>query len=100
VTLDDTSTVLHLGDADARLIHFDGNVDYWEQRVVDFAMPPYWFFGSEDGIEILEYRLTVLNAIGLHVPAAFSVTSNIPAELRRYDLFTHPGEGRRFEGTQ
>ena len=100
VTLADTSTVLHMGDADARLVHFEADTDFWEQRVIDFAMPPYWFFGSADGIELLEYRLTVLNTVGLHVPAKFSVTSNIPAELRRYDLFTHPGEGRRFEGTQ
>ena len=100
VTLDDTSTVLHLGDADPRLVHFQADEDYWEERVVDLAMPPYWFFGSEDGIEILENRLTIINSIGIHVPAEFSNASNIPSELAVYDLFTHPGEGRRFVGTQ
>jgi L-ascorbate metabolism protein UlaG (beta-lactamase superfamily) len=100
VTLADQSTVLHLGDADARVVHFTTDADYWEQRTVDLAMPPYWFFESEDGIELLEYRMTVLNAVGIHVPAKFATATNIPADLRLYDLFTHPGEGRRFEGTQ
>ena len=101
VTLDETTTVLHLGDADPRLVHFQTDEDYWEERVVDLAMPPYWFFGSEDGIEILENRLTVINSIGIHVPAEFANASNIPAsEIAVHDLFTHPGEGRRFVGTQ
>ena len=100
VTLAGVSTVLHLGDADSRLVHFDADADYWEQRTIDFAMPPYWFFDSDDGIELLEYRLTVINAVGIHVPAKFANTAEIPPELRLYDLFTHPGEGRRFTGTQ
>jgi len=100
VTLEDTSTVLHMGDADPRLVHFQADEDYWEERVVDLAIPPYWFFSSDDGLEILENRLTVINSIGIHVPAEFSNASNIPSELGGYDLFTHPGEGRRFVGTQ
>ena len=100
VTLDDTSTVLHMGDADPRLVHFQADEDYWEERVVDLALPPYWFFSSDDGVEILENRLTVINSIGIHVPAEFSNASNIPGELAGNDLFTHPGEGRRFVGTQ
>ena len=100
VTLDETSTVLHMGDADPRLVHFQADQDYWEERVVDLALPPYWFFSSDDGVEILDNRLTVINSIGIHVPAEFSNASNIPGELATNDLFTHPGEGRRFIGTQ
>lgn len=100
VTLADQSTVLHLGDADARMVHFNTDADYWEQRTIDLAMPPYWFFESADGIELLDYRMTVLNAVGIHVPAKFATATNVPPELRLYDLFTHPGEGRRFGGTQ
>jgi L-ascorbate metabolism protein UlaG (beta-lactamase superfamily) len=100
VTLDDSSTVLHLGDADARLVHFAADEQYWEERTVDLALPPYWFFGSDDGIRILENRMDVRHSIGIHVPADFSDPGKIPAELAGYDLFTSPGEGRRFSGAQ
>lgn len=99
VTLDDNSTVLHLGDADARTIHF-GDEDYWGERVVDLALPPYWFFGSDDGNEILETHIDVENSIGIHVPAEFSEILAIPEELLRYEMFTRPGEERRFVGSQ
>ena len=100
VTVNDTSTVLHLGDADARLVHFTADQDYWDERTVDLAFPPFWFFGSPDGIEILENRLDIRHAIGIHVPASFEDPSNIPDELQGYELFTRPGEGRRFVGSQ
>ena len=97
---DSSTYMLHMGDADPRLVHFQADEDYWEERVVDLALPPYWFFSSDDGIEILDNRLTVINSIGIHVPAEFSNASNIPGELAVHDLFTHPGEGRRFIGSQ
>jgi L-ascorbate metabolism protein UlaG (beta-lactamase superfamily) len=100
VTLEDTSTVLHLGDADPRLVHFSSNDEYWDERTVDLALPPYWFFASDDGNAILEDRLDVRNAIGIHVPASFSDSANIPPEIRGSDLFTRPGESRRFMGSQ
>ena len=96
ITLDDNSTVLHMGDADARVIHFVEDEAYWEQRTIDLALPPYWFFASEDGVEILDDRLNVKNAIGVHVPASFADPEAIPDEYRGHDLFTQPGEGRRF----
>ena len=100
ITLDDASTVLHLGDADARMVHFAADEQYWEERTIDLALPPYWFFGSDDGIELLENRLDVRHSIGIHVPAEFSNPANIPRELSGYELFTAPGEGRRFTGSQ
>lgn len=101
VTLEDTSTVLHLGDADARLIHFEQDQNYWDERHIDLALPPYWFFLSEDGREILENRINIRNSIGIHVPAQFGDDpSSIPDELLGDDLFTRPGEGRRFTGAQ
>jgi L-ascorbate metabolism protein UlaG (beta-lactamase superfamily) len=96
VTLGDANTVVHLGDADARVVHYESDEDYWEERTIDLALPPYWYFGSSDGIEILENRLNVNHAIGIHVPDSFSSPANIPAELAGRDLFTRPGEGRRF----
>ncbi|MGI9205630.1 MAG: MBL fold metallo-hydrolase [Woeseiaceae bacterium] len=100
VTLNDTSTVLHLGDADARIVHFAADEEYWEERAIDMALPPYWFFASEDGLEILEDRIDVRRAIGIHVPDSFSNAANIPEDLLGVDLFTLPGEGRRFKGSQ
>jgi len=96
ITLDDASTVLHLGDADARGLHFAADEEYWEERTVNLALPPYWFFGSEDGIEILEERLDIAVSIGIHVPDKFSDPANVPEALRTRILFTQPGEGRRF----
>lgn len=96
ITLDDTSTVLHLGDADSRTAHFDSNEEYWQERAVDLALPPYWFFSSDAGIDILDEQIGVKRAIGIHVPANFSNPANIPDELRDFEIFTQPGEERRF----
>lgn len=101
VTLEDTSTVLHLGDSDARTVHFEQSQNFWDERRVDLAFPPYWFFLSDDGREILEHHIGVRKAIGIHVPASFGDDpSSIPAELLSDELFTQPGEGRRFVGSQ
>jgi len=98
VSLDGSSTVMHMGDADARLVHFAADEEYWEEEQVDLALPPYWFFGSEDGREILESRINIRHSIGIHVPDKFSNPENVPAGLSQYDIFTRPGEGRRFTG--
>ena len=101
VTLEDTSTVLHLGDSDARLVHFEQDEAYWDERQVDLALPPYWFFVSEDGREILDDRVHARNSVGIHVPVQFSEDpSSMPGELLGEDLFNQPGEGRRFVGSQ
>ena len=96
VSLEDGSTVLHLGDADARLVHYEADEEYWESETIDLALPPYWYFGSEDGREIMEFRLDVIHAIGIHVPMQLADPANRPDELAGVDLFTQPGEGRRF----
>jgi L-ascorbate metabolism protein UlaG (beta-lactamase superfamily) len=100
VTLDDNSTVLHLGDADPRTVHFESDEEYWEERTVDLAFPPYWWFMSEDGLELLDNRIDVTHSIGIHVPDEFRNQASIPAELLGQELFTNPGEGRRFTGSQ
>ena len=98
VALDDSSTVMHMGDADARIVHFAADEEYWEEEQVDLALPPYWFFASDDGREILESRINIRHSIGIHVPDKFSNPENVPAGLSLYDIFTRPGEGRRFTG--
>lgn len=98
VALDGSSTVMHMGDADARIVHFAADEEYWEEEQVDLALPPYWFFASDDGREILESRINIRHSIGIHVPDKFSNPENVPAGLSLYDIFTRPGEGRRFTG--
>lgn len=101
VTLEDTSTVLHLGDADPRVVHFEQDESFWSERRIDLALPPYWFFLSEAGLEILEDHVYARHSIGIHVPAEFAEDrSAIPEELLGEDLFMRPGEGRRFTGEQ
>ncbi len=101
VTLEDTSTVVHLGDADARLVHFQKDQAFWDERQVDLALPPYWFLMSDDGREILVDRMYARHSIGIHLPAEYgNDRSAIPDELLGEDLFTQPGEGRRFVGRQ
>jgi hypothetical protein len=89
-----------MGDADARIVHFEADEEYWEERVTDIALPPYWFFASDDGVEILEDRMDVRYAIGIHAPAEFSNRTSIPDKYIGTELFTQPGEGRRFVGSQ
>ena len=96
ISFDDSGTVLHLGDADARAVHFEAHELWWEDRTIDVALPPFWFFLSDDGVEILENRLDVIDAIGIHVPDRYADPANRPQELFIRALFTQPGETRRF----
>jgi L-ascorbate metabolism protein UlaG (beta-lactamase superfamily) len=96
VTLDESGTVMHMGDADARIVHFAADEEYWEEVRVHLALPPYWFFGTSDGREILENRINIQHSIGIHVPDTYANPANVPAGLSRYEIFTRPGEGRRF----
>lgn len=100
VTLADGPTVLHLGDADTKDLHYAKAPDYWQQRKPDMAFPPYWYFLSTSGLQVLAERLQPAQAIGIHVPS--DVPAN-PAErdanLRDVDLFTTPGETRELQHT-
>lgn len=96
ITLKEVGTVVHLGDADARIVHFSNDAEFWEAQQTDLALPPYWFFASDDGNEILEDRINADVSIGIHVPDSFSGGNDIPAEYQGKYLFTKPGEGRTF----
>lgn len=95
VTLNGETTVLHLGDADTRDVHYARDEDFWEERQPNMAFPPYWYFLSEAGRQVLDERLRPMHAVGIHVP------DSVPhgdlerqAELRGVDIFTRPGEDR------
>jgi hypothetical protein len=95
ITLDDQSTVLHLGDADTNDVHFEAGAEYWSRRLPDMAFPPYWYFLSENGLRVLRERLRPTHAVGIHVPVAVpeDAAEREPG-LQRVDLFTRPGETR------
>ena len=94
VTLDTETTVVHLGDADASDAHFAHDGSYWRRRT-DVAFPPYWFFLSESGRQVLERRIAPTRSIGVHVPADVpSRAADRAPELRGHELFTEPGEVR------
>jgi len=95
VTLNETTTVLHMGDADPNDVHFERDAAYWDKRHTHMAFPPYWFFSSTFGPGILKNRVKADHNVGVHVPVSISKTPALrPPELRAYDLFTQPGESR------
>ena len=95
VTLDDNSTVLHLGDSDPNDDHFAIDADYWEQRAPNLALPPYWFLSTTAGRSILDNRIKPQRSVGIHVPDTISADPiRRPNELRGQDIFVTPGETR------
>ena len=95
VTLDDVTTVTHLGDADADVAHIEKNAEHWEQRRSQLAMPPFWHFRTQERRDTLIPRLNADHAIGVHVRKDIpDEPSERPIELQGVDLFTRPGETR------
>ena len=95
VTLDDSVTVVHLGDAEPAMGFFRRHTEYWDERVTNLALPPYWFFLSDVGEEVLDAEIDPRHAVGIHVPTAIpDDPSTRAAEAKGYDLFKEPGEVR------
>ncbi|NIM68892.1 MAG: MBL fold metallo-hydrolase [Xanthomonadales bacterium] len=96
ITLEDAITVLHLGDADTRDLHFAHHADHWAARTLHLALPPYWFMTRDEGRQVLTSRLRALRVTGIHVPTRLPSEPGLrPPEYRALDLFTRPGEIRR-----
>ena len=88
VTLNDSITVMHMGDADTNDIHFKPYDEYWKSNLTNTAFPPYWFFYSSYGPDILENRINALESIGVHVPVIVPVNLKVTGEK----YFSKPGE--------
>ncbi len=88
VTLNDAVTVMHMGDADPDDAHFKPWVTYWKQQITDHAFPPYWFFGTAEGMGILTERINATHHTGVHVPVV------VPEQLKYSgkDYFTKSGK--------
>ncbi|MEM9573148.1 MAG: MBL fold metallo-hydrolase [Pseudomonadota bacterium] len=93
VTLADGVTVMHLGDADPNDVHYAPHAEHWQKTTTDVAYPPYWFFLSEEGRQIVGVRLNARAATGIHVPI------ELPAELfvTGADFLHKPGETRQIQ---
>jgi L-ascorbate metabolism protein UlaG (beta-lactamase superfamily) len=83
-------TVMHMGDADPNDDHYLAYKDHWQKRISDTALPPYWFYFSAEGMDILSDILNIKKSIGIHVPI------KIPSQLKSsgHDYFSKPGEMR------
>jgi len=95
VVLGDDVSVAHFGDSDADRSHFEPYAAYWAARDTDLAMPPYWFFLSPSGRDIVESIVRPAASVGTHVPVELpAYPAAETAEFKAYDLFRLPGEER------
>ena len=80
--------VMHMGDADPDDDHFRPFKAHWQRKVTDTAFPPYWFFYSMEGNDILTEHINAKQHIGVHVPV------NVPKELKATgkQFFSKPGQ--------
>lgn len=90
VTLDAGATVTHMGDADVRHQHFTHFDTHWNAKRTNMAFPPYWFFLSPEGENILNTIMNIETAVGTHVPLV------VPQDLKTSgaDYFSERGETR------
>ena len=87
VTLDGAATVMHMGDADPALEHFTPYETHWQAQTTGTAFPPYWFFLSAEGTQIVDQVLNVQETIGVHVP--MRIPDDLVASGRNF--FADPG---------
>lgn len=92
VSLGQDTTVMHLGDADPKVDHYLPYRSHWLEIDTSMAFPPYWFFHSAEGRDILDTYLNTKDQVGVHVPI------KIPKVLIQIgrDYFSTPGETRNF----
>lgn len=97
VTLDDATTVIHLGDADTDDASFKRHAEHFAARRANAAFPPYWFFDSEAGKAIIATYLDAEQVIGIHVPSNAIGQGDEWRKRAGGDLFTDPGETRALD---
>lgn len=86
-------TIMHMGDADPDESHFLDHQQHWQKRLTHLALPPYWFYLSDMGKEIVEELLNAQQSVGVHVPV------HVPEQLKGsgYDYFSQSGETRTID---
>ncbi len=95
VTLNDDVTVLHMGDADVRDLHYAHDAKHWANTQINMAFPPYWYYQTKDGRYVLDERLQPYATVGVHVPMQMPKDPIMrPIQFMGRDLFVTPGETR------
>lgn len=79
--------VTHMGDADADDDHYLQYRAYWKKLATDTAFPPYWFFYSAEGRDILDEIIAAKQQIGIHVPV--DIPKRLISSGKHY--FSQPG---------
>ncbi len=98
VALDSDTRVMHMGDSDPAMRFFAPLDAHWQEKRTRLAMPPYWFFLSDEGRKIMDEHLNAEHYTGVHVPAnAEAVRRQYPDALKDADLFTRPSETRALD---
>ncbi len=98
VTIDDETTVMHLGDAGPVVSNFSRHTQHFKSRKTDIAFPPYWFFDDKNGKMILHDIIEADQTIGIHVPKRAAGHGDQWRARLGGDLFTDPGETRNTPG--
>ena len=95
VTLDNATTVMHLGDADAGREHYAPHISHWQARATDLALVPVWLMLTDKGRFVLEEHIDAEHEIGVHVfKSVPDEPDNRPPMFEGLDIFTQPGETR------
>lgn len=98
VTLDDTTTVVHLGDADAGRQHYAPHQAYWQERATDLALIPVWMMLTNKGRYVLDEYVDADHEIGMHVYKSIADDpEDREPKFEGLDIFTQPGEVRYFD---
>lgn len=93
VTLAGDTSVVHLGDATTQETFYASTDAFWQRRESSLALPPYWFFLTEDGRYVIEKYINSPRVIGVHVPTSIPDNANEREDaLKDVTLFTEPGE--------
>ena len=95
VTLDNATTVMHLGDADAGREHYSPHESHWKARATDLALVPVWLMLTDKGRFVLNEYVDAEHAIGVHVYKSVpDQPEDRSADFEGLDIFTQPGETR------
>ncbi|MFT6779052.1 MAG: L-ascorbate metabolism protein UlaG (beta-lactamase superfamily) [Paraglaciecola sp.] len=74
---DSSVTVMHMGDADPDDEHYLAYKDHWKKRVTDTAFPPYWFYFSAEGRDILTDILILKRVLEFMYPLKYPIYLNL-----------------------
>jgi L-ascorbate metabolism protein UlaG (beta-lactamase superfamily) len=95
VTLDNATTVMHLGDADASKELYAPHESHWRARETDLALVPVWVMLTDKGRFVLQEHIDAEHEIGIHVYKSVpDEPENRPSAFEGLDIFTRSGEIR------